>query len=488
MSGTGTGTGRVQTTPRSQRSGSSFASHLPLGFGYLPMSCQFDPTFENQLSLSQRFVPSLVEINTARPAFLYAENPGFQPKPQGKESTCRAMWALMDTLADMSIGKIGFYENFKSTLKAHNLSLGIATEQSRHGFDINIDPDLLLALMEVKGSDVSILQVVSQAAAVATNFCIGLYNRGIPREHCIVPVVAYNGLSIFFGATILLDATFPTFVPLSKVLYLGVEYDSQVASAFIFKILHHSHFISTLTMEVVVPTKSMDLMVSNYFVKRITQAVFDRGFGLFTASWERGDIENGLYHMIRCLNRIYNSPARNVAEYPLSVRTPASFVDYHDTTVEDSDYEIIFNDLSKQGFAAGVPNRIVNPQLYDIFLTELLRVMSLIHDAGVIHVDLYASNVMWKEEHDRSVTLKIVGWETSHSLLEGAFAPQVARRLASGMHSGVPVTFGVVYDMYFLNVYRQQVGKNESLWLDMCTSETRKIDCAFAALLQESVS
>ena len=165
------------------------------------------------------------------------------------------------------------------------------------------------------------------------------------------------------------------------------ESDSQEASAYVVKLLEHAHSISTLTLtKPTIPAIEMQLVVSDYYVKVITKNVFDRGFGLFTASQDSADIQNGLSHMIRCLNRIYYSPARDAAEYPIAVRTPDEDGNPH--------YELIFADLTKQGFTVGVPNRLHHEKLYAVFLAELERVVNLAHEAGVIHVDLYTSNIM----------------------------------------------------------------------------------------------
>jgi hypothetical protein len=46
----------------------------------------------------------------------------------------------------------------------------------------------------------------------------GLLKKGIPRESIIVPTVASNGQTIQFGATIVLENSFPVHMPVSDVL------------------------------------------------------------------------------------------------------------------------------------------------------------------------------------------------------------------------------------------------------------------------------
>ena len=197
---------------------------MALGFGYLPLSCRFDPSYQDQVSLSSRLVPSQTEIDSARPLAICAEKPGFQAV--GEEGEGGTISTLLAELENITLGNLDFEENSKSTFKTHKLTLGIATGTSVHDFDVCVSSTLRTALLEGKGSEASILPALAQGAAEGTNFCMGLYAQGIPKEHCVVPVIAYNGLSMCFGATMLLDDTFPTFVPLSKTLDLMDEYDS----------------------------------------------------------------------------------------------------------------------------------------------------------------------------------------------------------------------------------------------------------------------
>eukprot|EP01036_Dinobryon_divergens_P034197 gene34198-44180_t len=152
----------------------------------------------------------------------------------------------------------------------------------------------------------------------------------------------------------------------------------------------------------------------------LSQPVFDRGLGLFSTSGQKTDVQNGLNHTIRCLNRLHEShDARDVAEYPLSVRTPESGC----------------------WFQTGTPDRITEPDLFEAFVVELKRCLALVHSAGVIHADLYASNIMWKRsDDDRCVRIKIVDWD-------------VKARLETGLYDGQTAAFGIPPDLKYVSVY-----------------------------------
>ena len=83
-----------------------------------------------------------------------------------------------------------------------------------------------------KGADSSLLPAIAQSTTAVTNFCIGQLARGVPIDDFVVAVVSNTGVNICFGATILLQDSFPMYVPLSKQLYLLDDYESRVAYSF----------------------------------------------------------------------------------------------------------------------------------------------------------------------------------------------------------------------------------------------------------------
>ena len=50
--------------------------------------------------------------------------------------------------------------------------------------------------------------------------------------------------------------------------------------------------------------------------------------------------------------------------------------------------------------------------------------------AGVVHLDLYLSNIMWRELESGEIELKIIDWDAAHFITESLFA---AARIRIGM-------------------------------------------------------
>ena len=477
-----------QKTPKDQSPASSFCSHLPLGFGYLPMLTRFDPTtvIRDQCDwLSTILVPTALEIAQAVPLRITGESPGFQSRGETEPNGVQALI----TAALNSRFNETFVNNGQLDFKSRGLCLGIGKDTSYN--DMHIQHQTLYpAVLEIKGSEASVLPAVAQSAASATNFVLHMINSGVPREKCVVSVVASTGMNICFGATILLSDSFPTYVPLSKNLDLLDDSESRTAAAHFEKIVKHAHDLGEMIalQPCLTPFTDMLLDMNSYYVKRLIRSVFDRGLGLFSPTGDIIDIQDGLNHMIWCLNRLYHSEARHVPEYPLSVRTPNII----DPTVHNdiNFYELIYRNLSPLGYLTGTPDRVNDPELYNRFVVELKRVVGLVHAAGVIHVDLYASNIMWKSNADNiagdpnSVCIKIVDWDASHCMEEGDFAPKINELLADRIYANRSAVFGPEHDLRYLRVYEMPIDSADNeLWHDLASNNKQRIDSAFQDLM-----
>jgi serine/threonine protein kinase len=136
-------------------------------------------------------------------------------------------------------------------------------------------------------------------------------------------------------------------------------------------------------------------------------------------------------------------------------------------------------------FTTGTPHRLELPEVYGAFVFELRRVIGLVHRAGVIHVDLYASNIMWKLEGDK-VVIKIVDWDVSHCVDEKDFCPRIKALLADRVYAGQPVRFGEDHDNLYLSVFDMPLEERHfSYWAGLASGIKSTIDDAFQRLMQD---
>ena len=224
---------RIQKTTCNQGSASTFSKpkEYPKGFGYLPTIVHFDPThYEERKSLTSRLVPSTADIDVAPLLQIYGQSISFNTFG---ETEVGGISQQFSKYADKNIYK-GLKANGQRQFKVKGLINGIASSDSYDDFHIEVG-NLICAIFEAKGAEGSLLGAVSQAAVSATNVAMSLLSLGLPKEDCVVPVIGSNGIGIIFGAIIVLDISFPTYVPVSKVLDLSCPLERQIASAYLKK-------------------------------------------------------------------------------------------------------------------------------------------------------------------------------------------------------------------------------------------------------------
>jgi serine/threonine protein kinase len=290
------------------------------------------------------------------------------------------------------------------------------------------------------------------------------------------------------GATIILEPTFPTFIPLSKHLDLSDPYESKVAFAYIKKASEHCLVLYQLLLGIAVPPDvrnvpqvvRMALDLSNnrsLFIKTIDRATYQRGIGLFTGhNHDPTDVDSGIQNMMMVFNKLYNSAARQYVEFPLSIRTPDS--------ASMKLYQIIYRNLSTLGFVIGAPNRMTHEEDYNKYCLSLRRAVHAVHAAGVIHVDLYLSNVMWKKTGDE-VEIKIIDWDASQLLSQEDFHPNIKAKLEDHLH--LQVTFGPEHDNLYLSILDLERDVYSEHWNQLSSNNKPTIDKAFFSLLNYSL-
>eukprot|EP01031_Cornospumella_fuschlensis_P026910 gene26910-32518_t len=255
-------------------------------------------------------------------------------------------------------------------------------------------------------------------------------------------------------------------------------------------------------------TTGLLLAVDEYFCKVLHDEVLHRGLGMFSHPHSAGvtDFYPGLDHMIRVLNAVYSDPiARPYAEYPLSLRTPSpGCVEGGDSWAKDmhDKYVLIYRNLRQLGFRMGAPLRNGDSDseaLFRAYRKALRHAVACIHNAGVLHGDLYLSNVMWRHRNDtNSIDIKLIDWDASHLLAEGSFSSVVQARLqghyericVEGSLADVHVVvFGTAHDLLYLSALDLQYAAEDcELWRQLASAEPGEVNSAFFRLLSKAIA
>lgn len=247
-----------------------------------------------------------------------------------------------------------------------------------------------------------------------------------------------------FGATILLEPSFPVFWTTSKVLDMADINEQQLALAYICKANAWVEQLISFVGRGPRRNFQMELCLADYHVKVLTSEVADRGLSLFSDR-DKDALSQGIEHMGRVLNALFvKAEVRPHVVFPLAIRALVDF---------DDEYMIIYEDLSREDYRIGCPDRTEDSNLFETFRDEFRRIMDLVHAAGVIHCDLYLSNVMWRKNEivENRVDVVIIDWDCAHCLTERKFCRKIAEALERHKPTRAAV-FGTTFDNKYIDV------------------------------------
>ena len=190
------------------------------------------------------------------------------------------------------------------------------------------------------------------------------------------------------------------------------------------------------------------------------------------------DVSPGLHHMIDALNRLSVScEARKYVVFPLSVRSP------DEVGAKDGRqfYELIFPNLLSDGFKIGVPS---NSKYHIEYISTFRAVVGYIHDAGVLHCDLYPSNIMWRVTAHNGVLIKIIDWDVAHCLSEINFSTNV--KFAIESHNTVRSSnFGIQHDNDYIDALEYAIQESsDDLSKGIFSTVKAELDTAFFGFFQ----
>ncbi len=471
----------LRITPMGQGPASTLAKSEVEGFGYLPLTTRYFP--HSDKNIYELLVPTTEEKLHNAPLFrIYGEKEELMCRGETEAGGITRQFA--EAIATMGLSGC-IFDNGQKQLSSRGLGAGIVNGNSYE--DFHLGSSIELGDLEIKGPDHCILMAIKQSLLTVSNFQLNALNKGLSREACIMPVIGCTGLIIVFGVSFVLSPSFPTYLPISKQLDLSDPVERQVALAFLFKAVQYvrvleKHICDACTK----PAKLVDIIAlstTEYHLKTITPQIFRNGIGMLHGMTDHMQVQPGIAHMIDVLNMVYASvDARDYAEYPLSIRTP-------DRSEGSSKYyELIYRNLRNYGYKIGAPNRITEEPVFNAYRNQLRKAVTAIHEAGVIHVDLYASNIMYRSsgvvDDDIKVDIKIIDWDCAHCLSEGKYAEEVKQRLeAYWGKNNAP--FGIMHDMRYVDVYFKDIDSFQSkLWHDLASGIKSDVDKAYTELIK----
>jgi hypothetical protein len=299
------------------------------------------------------------------------------------------------------------------SLRSYHCDVGISTSSSvpdAVGFKRFTRPSgagtdtLPCVIFEVKHTTDSPNESLAQAFVESTNVAIQLFRNGVPSDEIRVPLISSNGQLMKFGVCRMLKPSFPFLEVLSKTLDLHDETDRFQAAYALEVIRRWCSDVPVFPRCQVIDDPKIQLSLHRYFFKNLRHF-----FRVHTFS-----IDLSLFHMFSRLSRLHSpSASHEYVALPITILTPSS-ADPQSDTDDFRQPHIVFDNLVLDGFRIGMPESEVD---CNSLLEEIRRVVSTIHESGVVHLDLYPSNIMWRCVLGK-FQVKIVDWDTIHFVNE----------------------------------------------------------------------
>ena len=262
--------------------------------------------------------------------------------------------------------------------------------------------EMVAMIFEAKHNTDAPLQGFTQAAAAATNAGLAIGRRGVPMADIRIPICATNGQLMKFGFVQFLEPVFPMIEVLTSTLDLSDATRRREAAL----VLCHLHQWLCQPLACSLPERPALVLAYStelYHYKPLSNFFCTQTF-----------LNTSLRHFFLNLDRLKSNPeCLSCCELPLTIQTTG-----------DSG-RLVFHNLTKFGYRIGLPP---TRELRVAFMTELRRAVALVHSVGVVHLDLYLSNIMWKlDERDGRMRIKIIDWDSCHRLGDALSDPTIGQ-------------------------------------------------------------
>ena len=316
---------------------------------------------------------------------------------------------------------------------------------------------LPLGVYELKDMSKAPIEQAGQGFASGANIALRQMALGLNYSKIAVPLVLTNGQLYIFAVVSLLD-----FIPVFHILSDVLDASSasqlpriiRLLSVMKTFILRQGRMLQDILSLHCEPQNFPALLPfdgGKYFLKLKTQ-VFNRfaplhpEFGALPLLWD-------IFEALSDVDGV--EKALGYGEF--------MFANQKSTTVA-----IIFNNLYPDGYMMGVP---VNDVQYKAFLETLESLVHQIHSHGVIHVDLYPSNILWVEVEGK-IKVRIVDWDGA-TFVNERFPESMLNR------------FRLCPDRYFLGGSTTATPKNDAWHLfilsDLCESQRERLQGSTAS-------
>ena len=304
---------------------------------------------------------------------------------------------------------------------------------------------LVTGIVECKGSESSPFHGTGEGVSLASNAAVGLFKVGIPIDQIVIPIVSFTGSLFQFAAVYLLEPCFPAVCFLTHPLRSALKNDCENIAAHLcamrdFTIQLEGYIADAHKATGLVRRESVKMLLSpeTYHFKTM-----DRFFTCFTNDASK---EISMNHYLRVTERLKGSDAVCL---PLTIRLGET------KGGNKSEDIIVFSMLT--GYKIGFPDKAEDRVS---LLEAICTAVSDVHALGVIHMDLYLSNIMWKKLDDGRFHVKLIDFDAAQLKEDKVLTNAVVERLVQneeGLFQWCGVAPAEHYDEVYLNMFRKHL-------------------------------
>lgn len=261
---------------------------------------------------------------------------------------------------------------------------------------------LAFALMELKGTSYSPDEQLGQVFVEAARCVLAQLHRGIPWDQCLVIMICSNGKLWQFAAVTLLEYSVPQLNMISPVLDAASPDDLRSIATHLarLRVWVDSRERDLAHVEISTPAGVFDktTLSARYILKQDFPQLFPTRLEFYAMQ-----------------NRI----AERLHEVSSAVLHVGALI-CEETEAADTNTErhltdpLIYHRLDDK-FLMGVP---ASDDTFEKYLVAVIAAVKGHLRRGVVHMDLYASNIMWRELDGGEIEVKIVDWDAASFLGE----------------------------------------------------------------------
>ena len=361
----------------------------------------------------------------------------------------------------------------KRTLSDLGLKNGVATDGSFPFGYFHTAPVSSLANRDNKFITTSILECKDSAAAPdaghgegiaeATAAAVEMARVGIPPEHIVVPVFTTTGGLAQIGAVYMLKPSLPSVCFVTPALRLSIEEEAIKAAKIVVAMALHAEQVQNYV------EKNKDLTPKPDVTMRCDSDVYH--FKLMNDFFSCCGAGKHSQSILRYLHRTNPLAGMSYACLPKAIRLRDDSFCHEDA--------LVFDKLV--GYTIGLP---ADSNDRKALVAEIEAVVQDMHQKGVIHMDLYLSNIMWKKKSNGSFSIRLIDFDAVHTLGEVLTAAAM-KQLAEGnvqdfLKLGIQAT--KEHDTLYIDMLKENIDEDEL----RCASSTTENEHDLKARLDNS--